>query len=220
MLSTLWFPSLNYQDSIIPCLWLLSLQGFFLSLGGEEAIWWRRETWDPARVVIILSSHLSSHSIHLTSVTRRNGVGSEGNDHRETTHDTHSVSFRSCLRLVHSVHSSRGAVWTERMRDEWATDRARNETRSERQGKYDRNSIHSTYHTRRSPFPRAEWSEVSGGNGGPSLRAGLRRVWIIRRENNWPKCDNNNPNPSFLIAFWSYLSTSYKISINIRLNYK
>ena len=45
MLSTLWFPSLNYQDSIIPCLWLLSLQGFFLSLGGEEAIWWRRETW-------------------------------------------------------------------------------------------------------------------------------------------------------------------------------
>lgn len=22
--------------------------------------------------------------------------------------------------------------------------------------------IHSTYHTRRSPFPRAEWSEVSG----------------------------------------------------------
>ena len=44
--------------------------------------------------------------------------GEWNNDHRETTLDFVTTSHSAPVRLVHSVHSSRGAVWTERMRDE------------------------------------------------------------------------------------------------------
>ena len=67
---------------------------------------------------------------------------------------------------------------------------------------------HERHHTheRRSPFPRAEWSEVSGGNGGPSLRAGLRRVWIIRRENNWQENEDYYRYTVNLSSFFSFTS--------------